>query len=347
MTLKQYLEQEDFIKSLIKYVDKNNSWSQFNQDGFDFTYGVVPYELAKPIAKEYGYAFSHCMYKGWDALLFGKKYALAQGDWVKFVVEEKIPKDLVKYYAIHERGEELSLGNHYFASQLEFTYCNKNKDVRNYVDHIEETYPSKFVDLEEKILFPIIPEELLEIIANKEQSQQKKVELELAKKIIEQKPMPREVIRKMNVYSALTERVCGLIEKCGTKLQVGIGQMMYENRDKDYSVQDVIDYINKEVRNTMKNLNVIDLKALSRPRIYQSLQTMSEIGLQEVRKNIQTHISLEENFVKMIQKSKLGQDLVNVEYTPEQTARMKYRNRQDIEPDTEILSGFVNAYVVN
>ena len=38
LSLGQYLEQEDFFKELVKWVDKHNRWRKFNKDGFIFAF---------------------------------------------------------------------------------------------------------------------------------------------------------------------------------------------------------------------------------------------------------------------------------------------------------------------
>ncbi len=320
-TLKQYLEQEDFIKTLITYANTNDTWTEFNKDGFKFTYAKIPYELAKPIAKEYGYAFSHCMYDGWEAMLLGKKYALAQGDWIKFLVADKLLGLEADYFAIHEYGEELSLGNHYFASKLEFGYAEKNKHSKEYTQFIDAKFPSKFVDLQENVLFPILPEELIEIITAKEQSSQKQKELKLAEEIIEKYPVPNIVITKIKQYSFETDRICRLIDNCTVELQNGI----YHILNTTYSTEQVASYIDKTIRESMKNLNIKSLNALSKPRIEQSIDILINHGLEEVRKNIKSRIIVETNLVKLVQKSKIGQSIVNIEYTPEELTRMRKR----------------------
>ena len=106
--LAQYLEQEDFIKGLIRWADDNNSWVNFDKDGFDFRYAVLPYEIAKPIADQYGPGFAHCLYNPFEGRV--------RGQWNLFVVRDMIDPNFEDFVALHERGEELSLGNHYFSS---------------------------------------------------------------------------------------------------------------------------------------------------------------------------------------------------------------------------------------
>jgi len=164
MSLNLYLQQEDIVEGLIRWAEENNSWKVFNRKGFKFVYADVPYEQAKPIADTTGFGFAHCHFNPFDALILGCKFARAKGDWTLFVVGDKIPKEFQDYVAIHERGEELSLGDHYFASQLEWALATHDKKSKKYITFVDNEAPGKFVDLTQKVDFPIIPEELREYL---------------------------------------------------------------------------------------------------------------------------------------------------------------------------------------
>ena len=112
----------------------------------------------------------------------------------------------VELVAIHERGEELSLGNHYFATQLEFAYAQHSKNLKRHVDWIDTRFPSKFADLTQKVMFPILPEDLLEDL--QAQGKRNASELEVAEKLITHYPLPFMLLKKMHEYSRATETVC-------------------------------------------------------------------------------------------------------------------------------------------
>ena len=211
LSLDLHLKTEGIIESFVNYADQNQTWREFNKDGFKFSYAGLPYDLAKPIADEYGMGFSHCVFNPWDRLLVGKQYALDRGQWLLFLVEDKIPQEFHDFTAIHERGEELSLGDHYFASQLEFAYAQAKKQMKEYAKHIDKTSPRKFVDLTQKVLFPILPDELREFNEVSLRGDitlgmvQKVKERETAIDLIGKYPLPTGVLRKMDKYATVTE----------------------------------------------------------------------------------------------------------------------------------------------
>lgn len=322
ISLKQYQTYEPIIEGLIKYAYEKDKWVDFSKDGFNFNYALVPYDLAKPIAKEYGPAFAYCKFDPWEAIFRGKKVALAKGDWIKFVVEDKVPEEVRDYVAIHERGEELSLGNHYFASKLEFAYASKKKDTKKYIDYIDNNLPSKFVDLEEKVLFPILPQELIDFITEQNVSPQKENELNISEEMIEEYPIPNKIIKRMNQYSKQTDLVCKQIESCIPRIQKNMFNMMSAGSDKIYTLQELVNCVNEEISYTIKNLPISNLKALSKPKINQSLEILSNVGLQDLRQNFKSKVTLEDNLVKLVQKAKTGQSLINIDYTVEEKVRM-------------------------
>jgi hypothetical protein len=209
--LELYLEREELFNGFMAWADEHNSWAEFDKDGFKFTYARIPYRLAKPIADRYGFGFAHCQYNPFDALINGKKVALARGDWTLFVVGDKIDSGLEDFVAIHERGEQLSLGDHYFASQLEFALASKRRVMGKYVQFIDREAPTKFVDLAQKVHFPILPEELVDFL--KSQGKRNDEELRIAEKLIDKYPLPLGVLKLMEKYDNATETVCEAIRK--------------------------------------------------------------------------------------------------------------------------------------
>jgi len=248
MTLNQYLKQEDLTNYLITWATDNNAWTEFNKDGFNFQFAKVPYKLAKPIVDESGPGFAHCQYNYWEALFNGIKIAKAKGDWTIFTVQdmfpEKISDSTQENIALHERGEELSLGDHYFASQLEFAYASKNRKTKEHIKFVDKNYPQKFVDLTQKVLFPILPEELIEFLKNK---QVKEPELQTAQRLIEKNPIPTSVLQKMCKYHCWTSMLYSAIKDIAGPLQYEISTAPeYEN--KNQLIERVNNYLNKEFK---------------------------------------------------------------------------------------------------
>tara|TARA_Y100000310_G_scaffold339688_1_gene433166 strand:+ start:18630 stop:19325 length:696 start_codon:yes stop_codon:yes gene_type:complete len=202
LTLEQHLEKEEIIHRVIEWTEENKAWRNFRKDGFNFSYGSVPYEVAQPISDELGYAFAHCFYDQFEALIKGKKIALARGDWTLFVVNDKVPKEFVDFAAIHERGEELSLGNHNFASKLEFALANKRGKLNEYLTFISKMYPDKNIDvfreLEQDSGISNVPQELLDHLGN--QGLRNEKELRLAEELIKKYPIPSEVFDLFTLF---------------------------------------------------------------------------------------------------------------------------------------------------
>jgi len=206
LSLCQYLEQEDFFKELVRWVDKHNRWRKFNKDGFDFVYADIPYKKASHIIDNYGSGFAHCWFNSYDSLFFGNTIALAKGNWTLFVASEMIPKNLVDLVSIHERGEEPSLGNHFFASKLEIAYAQYKHKLREHTSFIEDKLPSKFSDFSQEVNFPVLPIELVEYLkAQNINDITKNNERTKAEKIIEKYPLPISILKKIDVYMGATE----------------------------------------------------------------------------------------------------------------------------------------------
>ncbi|MBI4140417.1 hypothetical protein HY485_01125 [Candidatus Woesearchaeota archaeon] len=202
MTLKQHLELEHWVKGLIKWVDDNKRWQNFDKWGFKFQYGLIPSKMTP--YKMAG--FAHCFYDPVEAL-FGR---ISRGDWTLFVVEDLAPLEFREDVALHERGEEISLGNHYFASQLEFAGVKRGRKTGKYVKWIDANYPTKFVDLTENVC-SILPEELR---AELEQKERENKETYTAQDMIDKYPLPTKVLELVVKYDDVNKYVREMIMGC-------------------------------------------------------------------------------------------------------------------------------------
>jgi hypothetical protein len=207
LTLAQYLTKEDYVRELIDWVEEHKRWKKFEKWGFNFSYGLVPYERVKNVADEWGYGFSHCFYDSWEAMFCGEKVALAKGDWTLFVVErpDVVPKSQEKIIALHERGEQLSLGDHFFASKLEFAGVKRDIMVREYIRWMDKHYPQHFVDLTEPCLEATLPDELRDEL--EQQGWKDNEELKIAERMIEDYPMPTDALKLSLKYDETNEKV--------------------------------------------------------------------------------------------------------------------------------------------
>jgi len=309
ITLGQYLEQENIIKGFIRYANEHNCWKEFDKDGFKFTYIALPYNVAGGVADEWGPGFYHCMYDPF--------FQLVTGSFIKFVIPEMIPLDFVDFVAIHERGEELSLGNHYFASQLEFAYVNKKHKVTPYVKFIDDKYPFKFVDLTEKITFPILPRELIDILEMHKNEDIK--ELNTAERMINNNPIPTSVLKKMDYYEQATEEADEILHEA-----LGLTQAeLYDRTVKEPkpTVDELADIVNKRLTTSLALIPPIKARGISSGRIDQILQLYSSQISNDVNKQVNRNLNIPEDFKYAYLKMRNKERLVHVNRTVEDDSR--------------------------
>ncbi|GEM_PF-3672672 len=202
IALKQHLEIEHWVKGLIRWVDEHKRWQDFDKWGFKFQYGLIPSKMTP--YKMAG--FAHCFYDHFEAL-FGR---ISRGDWTIFVAEDLAPTEFREDVALHERGEEISLGNHYFASQLEFAGVKRGRKTGKYIKWIDTTYPTKFVDLTENVC-SILPQELREEL---EQKGRENKETYLAQDMIDKYPLPTKVLELVVKYDDVNKNVEEMVIEC-------------------------------------------------------------------------------------------------------------------------------------
>lgn len=167
MALRLYQVREDECKRMYGKALKRGDVRQYEAHGLKFEYArVYRKEVPTHIIDECGCGFAHCLYSGWDALLGGTKYAMARGSWLLFVVSDyfkpvEFPLEFLSYVAVHEHGEEVTLGEHHLATKLEFAVSKLERKLGKYVDWLEGTSPVKFTDVfshQTRIVLPDSPE---------------------------------------------------------------------------------------------------------------------------------------------------------------------------------------------
>src|SRR3989344_4728801 len=282
LSLGQYLQKEDIIQGFIRYANDHNTWTSFEKEGFNFSYARLPYKIAKPIADKTGVGFAHCLYNPFEGLV--------AGHWTLFVVHDLIPKKFEEIVALHERGEEISLGNHYFASQLEFSYAKKIRTEKTYREWIDQEYPSKFVDLTQEVLFPILPEEVLERLKGRRNEK----EISVSENMINEHPFSTGLLKLMNRYEIETIRLANRVHKqaSGTQGKI-IKQIVSAPR---FSIAENALTIGKDLSDIMKEISPRRYQVVSKIRIEQEYGLFKKIVLDEVFKLHEKHIILPENF---------------------------------------------------
>ena len=284
MTLGLYLVQEDLIRRLIRWADEHNSWVDFNKDRFNFTYAKVPYKLAAPLADILGPGFSHCLYHPFEGR--------AMGQWTLFVVPDMIPKELTDFVAIHERGEEISLGNHYFASQLEFAYSNKRGKIIKYIKFIDEKYPSKFIDLAQEVFHPVLPEELMEFLT--QQGKRNQEEVQAAEELIEKYPLSQYVISKMDKYGKITDKIYEYLRVKTGETQRDIADLFEKNLYS--SAEETADLVNNCLSTILTVIDPSEARVVSRVQINHSFNNYKQFVNDVAYAKSGRHLNFPDNF---------------------------------------------------
>ena len=217
LALRLYLKREDEFKKLYLWAGEHGKLRNYNKHGMNFEYALVPYhKVPAGIVEDYGCAFSHCLYNGFEALFFGRRFALARGQWMMFVVEDAyggLPYDAIQYAAAHERGEMCTLGDHSLATRLEFGVAAKERKLKWYLGWIEQTCPRKFADVFARQAHLQMPEDE-ELEASFDEAVQVFLASDEAKHVrqmIEDFEWPLPVLQRLNRYRQTNEKTLQLL----------------------------------------------------------------------------------------------------------------------------------------
>jgi hypothetical protein len=225
---------------------------------------------------------------------------------VIFVVPDLLPSGLSDFVALHERGEELSLGNHYFASQLEFAAVSQAKKVRTYAKFIDDNFPSKFVDLMQKVNFPILPDELAEYIRETKKSSGQ--ELKTAESMINSHPLPLSVLRKVEDYNNHTDAVCEAIRLSAGPVQRAI----YDLRGEENLIREAANLANGMLADTFRKIPYSQLRVAPRARIAEFYGIVMNLIKEDAFKIIGGHLNVPVDFGEAYQRAIKGKRIVEV-----------------------------------
>lgn len=209
LELEQYLSFIAPFESVRDWCEEHGeSRKRFFMGGFDFRYSQIPLKVAKEAGIEHS--------PGWFVVM-------EDGEPFKVIVEGILPEWTLPYVAIHERGEELSHGNHFWASKLEFSFVKKNKKETIYTDAIDSLFPGKLVDLLVPAEFDI-PDEILEHAREKSADvylAQKDRELVIANALVEEftfHPKTSELALKYHDYNEEIGKLVNKVARDGNVL---------------------------------------------------------------------------------------------------------------------------------
>ncbi|MFO0704924.1 MAG: hypothetical protein U0517_03095 [Candidatus Andersenbacteria bacterium] len=237
LALKLYLKREDEIKKLYAKALRLGKVYRYKRYGMEFEFACVSVKDTPPeIYKHSGHAFSHCLFNPWEAFFGGIKFALSRGSWLLFVIEdmygEPLPQACIDYAAVHERGEQVTLGDHNLASKLEFAIAAKEQKLRWYMEWTEATCPVKFADVFTYQVHVELPqgEEAAELDACLEVFQAS-AEAQAVRSMMEEFEWPMSLLRKLELYAEANDTMAGhvtrMFESCsvvvsGASTPIGI-----------------------------------------------------------------------------------------------------------------------------
>ena len=198
-----YKKREEELTKLYRLALSHGMVRRYEKHGMTFEYALVAAKDVPAVVQASGdFAFSHCLFSGWDALFFGTQYALARGSWLLFVVHDHypdMPERFIEYAAVHERGEQVTLGNHNLASKLEFAIARKEGKLVEYMAWLEEQCPGKFADVFSNQISLELPDEeefqaVLETFSSSEEATR-------TRQMIEDFEWPYRLLQKLTLYN--------------------------------------------------------------------------------------------------------------------------------------------------
>lgn len=209
LALTLYIKREGELTRLYRNALKRGMVKLYDKHGMKFEYALVRAKDVPADLKVYGnWAFSHCLFKGFEALFFGNQYAMARGSWLLFVIYDMypaMPERYIEYAAVHERGEQVTLGDHNLASKLEFAIAKKENNLVEYMAWLEEQCHAKFADVfsyQTHLELPAADEfqEILEAFSSSEEATK-------VRQMIEEFEWPYRLLQKLTLYKKRNEEV--------------------------------------------------------------------------------------------------------------------------------------------
>lgn len=214
LTQELYIKRESKLTRFYRDALKRGMVKLYDKHGMRFEYALVSKRDISADLSVYGMAFSHCLFNGFEALLFGEQHAMARGSWLLFVVYDMYPgaiDEYVEYAAVHERGEQVTLGDHNLASKLEFALARKENNLASYMAWIEECCPGKFADVFAYQIHLKLPatdefQKVLESFASSEEATK-------VRQMIEGFEWPHRILQRLTLYKKKNDEVIEIINE--------------------------------------------------------------------------------------------------------------------------------------
>lgn len=215
-----YKNREDVLTKLYAKALKCGDVKLYKKHGLEFEYALVNKdEVPENILHECGSAFSHVLFNGFEAFLMGTSYAKSRGSWLLFVVRDfypQTPPKFLEFWAIHERGEQVTLGNHNLATKLEFAIAAKEKKIRQYINWLEANSPDHLANVFAYQMHLELPDDdefqkLLQLSMQTE-------EVQLIRQYIEEFQWPYSLLQKLNLYDRNNKKITEALQKASGDL---------------------------------------------------------------------------------------------------------------------------------
>ena len=212
--LRLYIERESLLKRLYLRAIKNDDICHYEKNGMSFDYAIVCIkDLPEELVQWHSAAFSHCLYDPFEAMFCGTQYALARGEWFLFVIEDMIPgsRKWQEYWAVHERGEQVTLGRHDLATKLEFAVSDLEGQVKQYIAWLETDYPDKFWDVYNYKQYLVLPDddEFIRVLQTFASSN----EAVAVKQLIAEFDWPLPLLKTLSKYRQYADRLHKYMEE--------------------------------------------------------------------------------------------------------------------------------------
>lgn len=263
LALTLYKKREGELTKLYRNALKRGMVKPYDKHDMKFEYALVRAKDVPVDLRAYGnWAFSHCLFKGFDAFCFGKQYAMARGSWLLFVVHDMypdMPEHYIEYAAVHERGEQVTLGDHNLASKLEFAIAKKEENLVTYMAWLEEQCPAKFADVfgyQTHLELPAAAEfqEVIETFSSSEEATK-------VRQMIEEFEWPYRLLQKLTFYKKRGEEVVEIVTQALRVAEILAGE-------RGMPLKELIDRVRTEVTKQLRLIVERELKRyISFPRL--------------------------------------------------------------------------------
>ena len=209
LQLALYKNRENYLTKLYAKALKRGQVKLYNKHGLKFEYALVNNkEVPNDILRDCGPAFSHVLFSAFEALFQSQAYARSRGSWLLFVVKDfypATPPEFLEYWAVHERGEQVTLGNHNLATKLEFLVATREQNIRHYIQWLEQNSPDHLANVFAYQMHLALPDDedfqaLLQLSLQTE-------EVQLIRQSIEEFTWPYSLLQKLALYDKNNEKI--------------------------------------------------------------------------------------------------------------------------------------------